>query len=185
MNRLPLDVLHAALRPIGSDCGTGAGGWELQLEGSANAELALDVDLAGMLLHNSVADGKSEACALVSAVLRLGLGGKERIVDAVEMFSLDAASGVLDAYQHTSSTVEGRNLKRGVRSSEHRILRVQHQVEDDLLQLALIPVNACEVWIKVRFHPNLRRLELMLQQSHGVTEKIVQIQAGELRPAGA
>src|SRR5205823_5251118 len=50
---------------------------------------------------------------------------------------------------------------------------------------ALIPVNACEVWIEVRLHANLRCLELMLQESYGVTEKIVQVQAGELRPAGS
>src|SRR6266550_6496132 len=135
MDRLPLDVLHAALRPIGSDCGTGAGGWELQLEGGANAEFTLDVDLARMLLHDSIADGKSEASALMRSVLRFGLRRKEGVVDAVEMFPFDAASRVLDANEHTSGSVEGRNLERCVRGSEHRILRVQHQVENDLLQL--------------------------------------------------
>src|SRR5882724_11034699 len=173
MDRLPLDVLHAALRPIGSDCGTGAGGWELQLEGSAYTELALDVDLAGMLLHDSVADGKSETGALMRPILRLGLRRKEGVVDAVQMFLFDAASGILDPYQHTSGSVEGRNLERCVRGSEHRILRVQHQVQNDLLQLALVAVNACEVRIEVRLHANLRCLELMLQESYGVTEKIV------------
>src|SRR5258707_2461478 len=130
MDRLPLDVLRAALRPIGSDCGTSAGGWELQLEGSATAEFALDVDLTGMLLHDSIADGKSEASALMRPILRLGLRRKERVVDAVEMFPFDAASGVLDAYQHTSGSVEGCNLERCVRGSEHRIFRVQHQVQN-------------------------------------------------------
>src|SRR5258707_3934050 len=131
MNRLPLKVLRAALNPIGSDCGTGAGGWELQLEGSAYAEFALDVDLAGVLLHDSVADGKSETGSLMRTVLRLGLRRKERIVDSMEMFPFDAASGILDAYQHTSGSVECGNLERCVRGSEHRILRVQHQVQND------------------------------------------------------
>src|SRR5258705_1050897 len=105
MNRLPLDVLHAALRPIGSDCRAGAGGWELQLEGSADAEFALDMDLAGMLLHDSVADGEAETGALVRPVLWLGLRGKEGVVDAVEMFPFDAASRVLDTHQHASGSV--------------------------------------------------------------------------------
>src|SRR5439155_1350092 len=83
-------------------------------EGSAYAELALDMDLAGMLLHDSVADGKAEAGALMRPVLRLGLRRKERVVDAVEMFPFDAASGVLDAYQHASGSVEGRDLERCV-----------------------------------------------------------------------
>src|SRR5258708_7221771 len=185
MNRLPLNVLHAALRPIGSDCGTGAGGWELQLEGGAYSELALDVDLAGVLLHDSVADGKAEAGALMRSILRLGLRCEEWVVDAVEMFSLDAAAGVLNAHDHASGSVESRNLERCVRGSEHRILRVQHQVENDLLQLALISVNACQVRIEVRLHANLRCLELMLEQRHRITEQLIQVDAGELRPAGA
>src|ERR1700680_5035427 len=97
MDRLPLNVLRAAVRPIGSDCGTCAGGWELQLEGSPYAEFALDVDLPGMLLHDSIADGKSEAGALMRAVLRLGLRRKEGVVDAVEMLSLDRVAGGLDS----------------------------------------------------------------------------------------
>ncbi len=73
------------------DCGTGAGGRELKLEGSADADFALDVNLAGVLLHDAVADGKAQAGALVLAFLRLGLGGEEGIVDAVQMLALDAA----------------------------------------------------------------------------------------------
>ena len=71
--------------------------------------------------------------------------------------------------------VEGRNLQRCVRRSEHRILRVQHQVQNDLLQLALIAVNAREVRVEVRLDANLRRLELMLQQRHGVAQQLVQV----------
>src|SRR5258705_874925 len=170
MDRLPLDVLHATLRPIGSDCGTCAGGWELELEGSAYAEFALNMDLSGMLLHDSVANGKAEAGALMRSILRLGLCRKEGVIDAVEMFSLDAAAGVLNAYQHTPRSIEGRNLERCVGGSKHRILRVQHQVENDLLQLALISVDAREARVEVRLHANLRCLELMLQQRHGVAE---------------
>src|ERR1700730_212412 len=118
MDRLPLDVLHAALGAIGSDCRTCAGRWELQLEGSAYTELALDVYLPGMLLHDSVADGKSEAGAFGRPIHWLGLGGEEGVVDAVEMFPFDAASGVLDTYQHTSGSVESRNLERCVRGSK-------------------------------------------------------------------
>ena len=84
------------------DCGAAAGGRELQLEGGADAELALDVDLAGVLLHDSVADGKSKAGALVRAFLRFGLRGEEGIVDAVQMLALDAAAGVLNTHQHAS-----------------------------------------------------------------------------------
>src|SRR5260370_34819222 len=97
MNRLPLNVLRAALRPIGSDCGAGAGGRELQLEGSAYAQFALNVDLPGMLLLDSVANGKSEASALMRPVLRFGLRRKEGFVDAGDRSSSDARAEVLDA----------------------------------------------------------------------------------------
>src|SRR3954463_6976206 len=161
MNRLPLNVLRAALRPIGSECGTCAGGWELQLECSADAEFALNVDLAGVLLHDSVAHGKAEAGAFMRSILRLCFCSEEGIVDAVEMLSLDAAARVLNPHHHPARRVEGRNLKRCVGASEHGILRVQHQVQDDLLQLALIPMNTREVWVEVRLHANLGGLELM------------------------
>ncbi len=69
--------------------------------------------------------------------------------------------------------------------AEHRVLRVQHQVENDLLQLALIAVNASEVRIEVRLDANLRSLELMLQQRHRVAEQFIQIHARELCAAGA
>src|SRR5260370_16202047 len=103
MDRLPLDFLHAALRPISSDCGAGSGGWELQLECSAYADFALNVDLAGMLLHDSVADGKAEAGALMSSILRLGLCCEEWVVDAVEMFSFVPPAASLNAPTHASA----------------------------------------------------------------------------------
>src|ERR1700733_13860299 len=124
MNRLPLNVLHAALRRLGKDYRASAGGWELQLKRSAHAELALDVNLPGVLLHDSVADGQAKTGAFGSAVLRLGFGRKERIVDAVEMFFLDAAARVLNADEHTACAVEGCNLQRCIGSAEHCVLRV-------------------------------------------------------------
>ncbi len=57
------------------------------------------------------------------------------------------------------------DAKRGVRRAEHRVLRVQHQVENDLLQLAAIAVNARQVRIEVGLDANLRGLELVFEQS--------------------
>src|SRR5258708_18737746 len=100
------------------------------------------------------------------------------------MLLLDTASGVLNADEHASGTVEGRDLERRVRGSEHGVLRIQHQVKDDLLQFALVAVDARKMGVKVRLHANLRCLELVLEQCNCVAKKIVQIHAGELRPAG-
>ena len=53
------------------------------------------VHLATVLLHDAVADREAEPGALVLAVARLGFGGEERVVDAVQMLRLDASAEVL------------------------------------------------------------------------------------------
>ena len=131
---------------------------------SAYAKLALNMNLAGMFLHNSVADGQTETGAFMRPVLRLGLRREEGIVDAVEMFFFDAATGVLDAYDHASCAIEGGNLESGIRRSEHRVLCIEHEIENDLLQFALVAVNARQIGIEVRLYADLRSLELMLEQ---------------------
>ncbi len=66
MNRLPLQLLRiACARGLVRHGSSAAGGRELQLEGCAGADCALDVDLAGVLLHDPVADREAEAGALV------------------------------------------------------------------------------------------------------------------------
>src|ERR1700722_8917070 len=92
MKRLSLGFLCRCRRRIGDQSGASTRGGELELEGGTYAGLAFDVNLAGMLLHDAVADGEAQACAFVLALLRLGLGGKERVVDAMEMLALDAGA---------------------------------------------------------------------------------------------
>ena len=46
----------------------------------------------------------------------------------------------------------------------HRVFRVEHQVEDDLLQLALVAVDAGQVWVEIGFDADLRGLELMVER---------------------
>src|SRR6266851_1124216 len=185
MHRLPLKfrlVVRARLR---SDRWPGAGGRELQLERGSHSELALYMDLAGVLLHDSVGDSESESGALVGTLVRLRLGGKEWIVDTVEVLPLDSCTRILDANEHPARSAERRDPERCTRRSEHRVLRVQHQVQDYLLQLATIPMNARKLRIQVCFDANLSRLELVLQQRNRIVEKFVEVDAGKLRSAGA
>src|SRR5271170_6708710 len=184
MDRLSLIRRYAALLSLLVGCGARTGRQKLQLKGRAHSGFALHMNLACMLLHDPVAHRKPKACALVLAVLRLAFRRKEWIVDAVQVFLFDAAARVLNPHKHTPRAIEGSNLQRGVCGSKHRILRVQHKVQNHLLQLALVAVNACELRIEVHFHANLRRLELMLQQRHRIAQQIVQVHARELRAAG-
>src|ERR1700750_239450 len=97
---LPLVVLHLGLAHSTRDCGTSTRGRELELERRAYTKLALDVNLAGVLLHDSVTNGKPETGALMRTILRLGLRCKEGIVNSVEVLLFDAASRVLNADKH-------------------------------------------------------------------------------------
>ena len=53
-----------------------------------------------MLLDDAVSDGQAQARAALLALLRSGLGGEERIVDALNVFLRDSAAGVGDAHAH-------------------------------------------------------------------------------------
>ncbi len=54
--------------------------------------------------------------------------------------------------------------------AEHGVLRVQQQVEEDLLQLAAVAVDARELRIEIGLDANLRGLELVLEQGERVAE---------------
>src|ERR1700677_5202837 len=185
MNRLPPGFVQTACRRLWRNRRTYAGGRELQLEGCAHAKLAFYMDLSGVLLHDAVGDRESKPGTFVLALLRLRLGGEERVVDTMEVLALDATARVLDAHQHTARAIEGRNLQSCILCSEHRVLCVQHKVQNHLLKLTLVAVNPREVRIEVRLNANLRCLELVLQQRNGIAKQCVQVDAGKLRAAGA
>jgi hypothetical protein len=54
---------------------------------------ALDRDVTGMLLHDAVGDGESQACSFADAFRR-----EERIVDARDVFGRDPCAGVGNLY---------------------------------------------------------------------------------------
>ena len=63
------------------------------------------------------------------------------------------------------------------RVSVHGVLGVEHEVEDDLLELALVAVNARKVRVEVGFDADLRGLELVLEEDDGVVQKLVEVDA--------
>src|SRR6185437_16557800 len=65
---------------------------KLKVEGSAGAYSAFDADFAGMLLDDSIGDGKPQTGAAPVARPRRGLGGEERIVDPLQVLRGDAAA---------------------------------------------------------------------------------------------
>src|SRR5580658_1806252 len=59
---------------------------KLQMECGAGPNSAFNMDFARVLLNNAVGDGEPEAGTAPVAGLRCGLGGKERIVNPLQMF---------------------------------------------------------------------------------------------------
>ena len=62
------------------------------MKGRAGADGALDMNLAGVLLDDAVGDGKAKTGAAAVSRPGRGLGGEERIVDALEMLGSDAGA---------------------------------------------------------------------------------------------
>ncbi len=96
---------------------------KLQPERGAHADLALHMDLAGVFLHDAVAHRQAQPGALVLPSLRLGLGGKERVEDAMQVIAFDACAEVL---HHAPSTLSASLLRRN--PSSRAIWRAMHRV---------------------------------------------------------
>ena len=84
--------------------------------------------------------------------LRRGLGGEERIVDALNVLLRDAAAGVGDAHADPVA-VGGGDAQRS--AFRHGVLRVQEQVQEDLLQASRIALDRRQVAGQFVFHPDL------------------------------
>src|SRR5215470_15015374 len=68
--------------------------WEVQIKSCPFVRSALDTNLAGMLLNNSIRDRQTEAGASLLAFLRRSFGRKERIVNALDMLLRDTFTRV-------------------------------------------------------------------------------------------
>src|SRR5262245_1056142 len=105
---------------------------EFKIEGGAPARLAIHSDLPCMLLDDPVSHRQSQARSSRLAFPRRVLGGKERIVDLVDVFRRNAAAGIghldLDA-----GAVPRSNAQRAT-GCRHGVFGIDEQVEKHLLQ---------------------------------------------------
>src|ERR1019366_9689044 len=109
--------------------------WKLHPERRTHANLALHMHLAAVLLHDAVAYGQAKPGALVLAIARLGLGGKERVEDAMQVLLLDPSAEVLDHHPDVSPRLLRRNPYVWVGRIVHGVARIQQQIQRHLLQL--------------------------------------------------
>ena len=148
------------------------------MEGCAGADGALDMNLARVLLNDSVGDGQAKSRATPFAWPGRGFGGEEGIVDALQVFRCDAGTGV--RYDRFNVAVDHGGDAQAP-TAGHRLLGIEQEIEKDLLQLAGVAVNGRQVFSEIDVDNDLRGLELMVKQRESVADDLIQIGLAELR----
>ena len=99
-------------------------------EARALADRAVAGDRAVVLAHDAVGDRQAEAGALAD-----GFGGEERIVDARDVFARNPGARIGDFDDGAIALETGGN--RQPAAARHRVLGIQEEIEEHLLQLVL------------------------------------------------
>jgi len=102
------------------------------VEAGAAAGLVVNLDGAAVLLNDTVCDRQAEARPFASS-----LGGEEGIVNAVDVFRVDAVPAVDHVDLHPALVLVRRPDFEHA-AGAHGVARVDEQVQEDLLQLARI-----------------------------------------------
>src|SRR5580698_795684 len=155
---------------------------EIQSEGGSGAGMTLHANLAGVFLDDAISDRKAQAGAAGLAFARGSLGGKKRIVNALNILGRDAGSGVGHAHADALAVERGHAQRAAAR---HGIFGIQEQVQEHLLQSSRIPLNGRQFGLEYILHLDLGYLELVLQQSQGVGDYFVHVDVTDLAAAGA
>src|SRR5271155_2754122 len=155
---------------------------EIEGEGGSLPRMAFHANLASMFLDDAVGDGKAQTGAAGLAFAGRSLGGKERIVNALNVLRGNAAPGVGHAHAD-ALTVERGHAQRA--TARHGVLRVQEQVQEHLLQSPRIALNGGQSGFRCVVHFDLGHLELVFEQSERVGDYFVDIHIADLAAAGA
>ena len=135
---------------------------EIQIERSALARLALDSNLARMFLNNAVGNRQAEARAFALSLARRGLGGKERIVNALDVFLGDARAGIGHDHAHSvavGSVRPARSPPLGMAS-----LAFRNRFRNTCCNRPGLPLISRQVFGQIVLHFDLGDLELVFEQ---------------------
>src|SRR5580698_10142218 len=155
---------------------------EIESESGALPGMAFHANFAGMFLDDAVGDRKAETGATWLAFARRSLGGKERIVNALNVLGGNAAPGVGHAHADTLAVDRGYAQRAAAR---HGVFRVQEQVQEHLLQSSRIALNGGQPGLRRVVHFDLGHLELVFEQSERVGDYFVDIHIADLAATGA
>src|SRR5271154_4462620 len=155
---------------------------KFEIKGGSGADVTFHVYLSGVLLNDAVSNGKAQARTTPFSLLRRRLGCKERIIDTLQMLWRNARAGIGNGHADVPVDLR-RNAQRP--AVFHRILRVQKEIQKDLLQFAGITQNGRQVGHQRSVQPYLRCLELVFYQRQSISNDGVQVRLAKLRTAGA
>ena len=99
-----------------------------------------------MLLNNSVADRKAQSRAAPTRAL----GREERVVNPLDVIPADALAGIGNFHRYTGGSCE--RLDGEPSAGWHRVLGVQDQIQEYLLELVLVAQNAWQILAQLEPH---------------------------------
>src|SRR5579859_8050499 len=130
-------------------------GGQFDGDGGAVGVEVLGVDFAVVFFHRAVAHAQAQAGALAH-----GLGGIERIEDAVEV--AEAGSGVAEAHDNFPGVEVSFHQDFLFRRLLDSLRRVGEKIHENHFELAFVDGNARQVRRKVQFKTDARLLPLIL-----------------------
>ncbi len=140
---------------------------QLDDEGCAAAGLALRPDAAAVIIDDAVGDGKPQAGALAGVFRR-----EERIEDAAERLGLHARPVVVET-DANGAVVPPRThgeLAFAARG-EHRLLCVDDQIEEDLLDLVRVDHRVGELLVQVQLEIDVLHAQVVVAQLQHALEQ--------------
>src|SRR4030095_910438 len=126
-----------------------------------------------MLLHNAVADGKSETSALPRDFCR-----KKGIVDFLDVLTTDANPGIRD--DNLNSSFHNRRTNTQHPAFRHCVGGIEEEVQEHLLQFPSVSSHHRCFREQVRSNLYLRGLEGMFQQRKRFVDDLMNIHSREL-----
>src|SRR5271156_994100 len=108
---------------------------KFEIKGSPRADMTLHVNFSGVLLDDAVGYGEPKACATPFSLFRRRLGREERVVDALQVLWSNACPGIRNSDTYVAIDFS-RNAQRS--TPVHRVLRIEKEIQKDLLQFARI-----------------------------------------------
>src|SRR2546429_9106394 len=156
---------------------------KIDIERSARARTTLHADLSGMFLDDAICNRQTKSGAPgLLAFARRSLGGKERIVNPLNMFLSNSGARVGN-YNTDALAIGGCNSKSS--TAGHGISSIQEQIQKYLLQPPSVATDKRQMPSQFVLHLDLGGLELMFQQRQCVGNHLIHIHFAKFGAAGA